>query len=305
MNIIRLMELSGLVNEMAFRSHDFTPEQLKLIQTHCQPFLKLIGNNIDEYRLYRGAKPEYEDVHQVADGVRIINRKHEKEKLYDRHDRGFDDMFVEKYGIPFRSELYVTGNFRAALGYGDTSIVLPVGEFKFAWSPEVYDLIISFRKEAFNMGWRDLDKAIENNQNLLDKFKYVVDQDLPAAIKSKNEIMIYCDQYLAIELQSFNKVRDVFMKLNGYVQGYASLDLNDDAEELIVSLHPNKVTRMSTIRVTVSGTTLTVTFSFNDDPNNIVDIKKFDDTKECFEYIYSLLSKTLREYEKEERRSQY
>jgi hypothetical protein len=69
------------------------------------------------------------------------------------------------------------------------------------------------------------------------------------------------------------------MKLNGYVQGYASLDLNDDAEELIVSLHPNKVTRRSTIRVTVSGTTLTVTFSLDDDTNNIVDIKKFDDKK--------------------------
>lgn len=295
MDIIRLMELSGLVNEMAFQSHDFTPEQLKLIQTHCQPFLKLIGNNINEYRLYRGAPPEHEDVQQIADGVRLVNRHHQQNPKLDRHDRGFDNMFVEKYGIPFRSELYVTGDFSTALGYGDTSIIFPVGEFRFAWSPAVYDLIVSFRKEDFNMGWRDLDKAIENNENLLDKFGYVVDKDLAAAIKSNKEIMMYCDQYLAIELTAFNKIRDVFMRLHGHG---ISVKMDNEAEEIRVTPNFFKVTRGYRIKVTMSGMELVTELIFDDDPNNVADTQKFDDPKKCFDYVYSLYHKINQEYEK-------
>ena len=295
MDIIRLMELSGLVNEMAFQSHDFTPEQLKLIQTHCQPFLKLVGNNINDYRLYRGAPPKHEDVQQITDGVRLIKRQHQQNPKLDRHDRGFDNMFVEKYGIPFRSEMYVTGDFSTALGYGDTSIIFPVGEFRFAWSPEVYDLIVSFRKEAFNMGWRDLDKAIENNVNLLDKFKYVVDKDFAAAIKSKKEIMIYCDQYLAIELTAFNKIRYVFMRLHGYG---ISVDMNDEAEEVIVKPNLYNVTRDYKIKITLSGMELVTELTFNDDPTNVVDTQKFDDPKKCYDYVHSLYNKINYEYDK-------
>lgn len=104
---------------------------------------------------------------------------------------GADDWFFENFGIRYRSQaLFITGNPVSASHYAASSRhivrVIPLGEYKICWSPINSDL--------FLYGNHAKEETIEK---YLELGRYQ-ESDLEEAIKSGHEIMLYCDQYIAI-----------------------------------------------------------------------------------------------------------
>lgn len=92
----------------------------------------------------------------------------------------FVDAFKEARFIANRdNSIFCIGSSRYAKHYGKVWVVFPFDGFKFTWSPEVSDLFYFYNKE---------NKTYEGWLNFI-KQNYKED-DLPAAIDSKNEIMM-------------------------------------------------------------------------------------------------------------------
>jgi hypothetical protein len=67
-------------------------------------------------------------------------------------------------------------------------VIEPIGNFEICWSPKCYDLI-----EIEDFPWLSVEEFIIENE-------YQVG-DLEEAIKSGNEIMLYCDSYKVISYE--------------------------------------------------------------------------------------------------------
>ena len=101
------------------------------------------------------------------------------------HNR-VDEYFSNKFGIRFRSQsVFCTGDYASALNYGEVAAIEPIGNFEICWSPKCYDLI-----EIEDYPWMSVeDFIIENNYQI---------GNLEEALKSKNEIMLFCNSYKVI-----------------------------------------------------------------------------------------------------------
>lgn len=132
--------------------------------------------------------------------IKVRKNRLPKDTSLDVH-YALDNWFEREHDIRARSETIFcvpeTAKNRTK-NYGKTAIVFPMGSFKFIWSPEVRDLfdeVGSGRALKTEDGTEfDLDKV----DAFMNKFDYRT-TGLDSAIKQRNiEIMIDCDQYLAI-----------------------------------------------------------------------------------------------------------
>jgi len=189
-------------------------EMVNKIVSDCQPFLKEIDGEVDEYRLYRGIKSK-EDF--MKKKIRTDRKPSATKSII--HNM-IDDYFEENFGIRFRSNsMFVNGDETATYTYGRTYIVFPIDKFKFLWTDLVFDLFISLpgqlkdieddeetKKDLEKLGIEPNDEDIRKQLRLwLDRREYQMD-DLKKAIKSGNEIMIAGSGYYAIEKDFFDEM---------------------------------------------------------------------------------------------------
>ena len=163
----------------------------KTIIKHCQPFLKMIDNRIEDYIMWRGMN---ESKQIIRKSVRLDDRKPES-TAQDKHEK-LNTYFIETFGEPFRNSIHVTGSSSQAHDYGELYTIFPIGNFRFIWSPKVNDIAISIRWPQPG-GWSNFPPSQEVVNEIMDQQEYS-DRDLPQAIKSGNEIMIRCDEYYAV-----------------------------------------------------------------------------------------------------------
>lgn len=167
------------------------------IQEKCKPFLEQAGG----LPLYRGFASA---LGRVGGGTTITVRKDRKPRDSGKfaHDL-LDTYFLKKVGAKIRSEgLFVTGELRAAAYYGHPYYIFPVGDFKFVWgdykgtpvkdtlfaTQNIHDLMqVSPKKDADKIAASVLDDVTWHTT------------DLKQAIKSGAEIVILCDQALAVK----------------------------------------------------------------------------------------------------------
>lgn len=99
-----------------------------------------------------------------------------------------DDWFLRRFGVRFRSQaVFVTSLHVVAAGYGPQTVrVLPLGRYQYCWSRATSDLL-SILKGA----------AAAEVPGLLDAASYL-DTDLVGAHRHGHELMLYCEQYVAI-----------------------------------------------------------------------------------------------------------
>lgn len=142
----------------------------------------------------------------------------------------FDKIFTKNFGWPARSSgLLTTGDKTVAGSYGNAYQVFPIGKFRFLWSSNVHDLYgryVEFmtQQRLSYAGGGDWEYFKDANQKIvtpgkmyLSKKELAVHQkivfkqlndlikkeysnkNLDRAILSKNEIMIDCKEYYAIQ----------------------------------------------------------------------------------------------------------
>ena len=148
-----------------------------------------------------------------------------------------DDYSLEKFGWKIRSDtLFVSGDYYRARDYSYDSnnvyVVFPIDEFEFVWSPKVDD---------FYAGGEDMPDPQVHNINtyvptdeyrkevyeFFDGLNYQAD-DLSAAIKSKNEIMLNAKKYYVIRVCdlffSVNNMPPFLLKINSSIAKELTMD---------------------------------------------------------------------------------
>ena len=174
---------------------------MQLIEKDCQPFLKAIGGDINKFSIFRGIKKTKKEFFKKK--VRKDRKPSDMFKL--GHDI-LNDLFQKKFKIKCRSEcLFVTGDPKFAKGYGKVYTIYPIGNFKFYWNPKIEDLFADAPKESFDFKVGE-EKLIKIFEPIVNGYQTT---NLKKAIKSKNEIMIDCNEYYAKLEESNGRRSDI------------------------------------------------------------------------------------------------
>ena len=190
-----------------------------LIQ-NCKPFIQAMNYNVADNRLCRGLKVEYIQRVNYPDAELFVIPGHIKGRQpVDTPPiihNSLNKLFVKKFGVPFRDGIFTSPLVSVAWNYGNMAgWVLPIGNFKFLWSPVIRDLYATYINMVKDAGvyshTSDADK-IEKMKIFNDTFaQKIIDignyksTDLPAAIPSHNEIMIYCNKCYVLRADGENQ----------------------------------------------------------------------------------------------------
>jgi len=183
---------------------DETPDQkwdrlqidklIDALRTNCAPYFKET-NRI----MYRGINAA-----RMPDLVSVASTSKER---FPRDTPNILNQFIVEWfeqnvGIPYRKEhtLFATGSRLEADGYGAAFMVFPIGEFEYCWSPVHSDLTDALASMSGNS--LRMDEIKTSVYKVMNRGQYEFNFDLTSAIDSKNEIMIYCKQYYAINFHS-------------------------------------------------------------------------------------------------------
>lgn len=204
----------------------------KKIKKDCQPFLKqLIKGN--KNLLYRNM-----DVNSNIGSLKVRMDREPRDTPKVIH-KIFDDILEDMFGYRARSKtIFCSGAWNWEEGYGSSYIIFPKGPFKYLWSKNIRDsygfvsinsigitLQHVFKEEMIALiggidytNWLyELSRKIKNNNLTVDEYKLVymaleynvinkldyVEDNLVNAIKSENEIMIFCKDYYYLKTYEF------------------------------------------------------------------------------------------------------
>jgi hypothetical protein len=134
--------------------------------------------------LYRGYGNEFSENGIVFTKEVRMDRK--PRDLHIRWHELMDNFFKEKFGIPFRSaSVFTSGSKHSASMYGIPHIVIPEGNFKFCWSPQIQDPI--YEAQLRQAPPPEVTKLHDNG--MMGTYRTT---DLKRAINSECEVMVHC-----------------------------------------------------------------------------------------------------------------
>lgn len=176
----------------------------QLLYKEARPFVQQMGKGIKGYMLSgRSTADGYGHGDYFFKTVRQ-NRK-PKDMLPHIH-KELDKRFNEKFGWKARSQsLFVTGKYNEARPYGNVYIIIPVGDYKFAWSDEIDDLLTYMRSNYI----RANETVYEGDYDEL--MGTYTDKNLTKAIFSDHEIMLGAKKVIGIYYNHYH------MYLNHYL----------------------------------------------------------------------------------------
>jgi len=171
------------------------------LKKHCQPYLNAVPNPLTIHRLYRGLQNvDYKDI--VKKRVRLDSRVPSDMPL--RVHNKVNDYFREQFGEPFRDSMFATGSQREAEHYGGAYIIFPMGNFTALWAPEVSDMYSHFHEIENSWQAGETGVTADWEQEFYELIQTANwSQDITAGIRSGNEIMVRCSEYIGLRSQSF------------------------------------------------------------------------------------------------------
>jgi hypothetical protein len=198
-----------LLEEITGYRPTITQEKLDVIEHQCQPFIKAVGGikNVIEMPLYRGIKSPDKLV-KLHDGLFLGTMRSDRKPRSTGSDyhKYINNFFSEKFDTPYRNGVFVTGHSDQATFYGKVYQMIPVGEFKYCWSPSVSDLYHTLEPYFDNYNhWVDTEHGYEYQipekvktslAGILNSYK---ETGLKEAINTHHEVMIWCHNYLLVQ----------------------------------------------------------------------------------------------------------
>ena len=178
-------------DSLNYGKEDLTHRELQIVETleqRCRPFLKDWKRCKSKKLLMSGRK-------RVSSSFIGEIRKDRRPymTLTPVHNI-MDDVFEEKFGYRARSQsLFCSTLWNVAEGYGNPFIIFPIGKYEIIWSDMIEDLY-------FIVGNK---RSIEYSeaQDIVNKYQK---GNLCQALGTINEIMLLCDEYLAVNTESSN-----------------------------------------------------------------------------------------------------
>jgi len=158
-------------------------EIIPLLKKDCAPFIReLKGAN--SY-LFSGIDKKIDSIisRELTRDIRnpigdLDDKTRDKINLELKEKFGFDRSTNVKFG---------TGDYATASNYGYGYMIFPIGNFQYIWSPKIQNLNVWFR--THDKDDKTIQKAVNSYKN----------KNLKKAIKSKNEIAIFCKSYYIID----------------------------------------------------------------------------------------------------------
>lgn len=184
-----------------------------LIENDCAEFLReskregfLVRGMENAFRrgkVHSFPNPEGPNTHPVEFLEREVRtNRRPLDNTPKMHDL-LDKWFVDKFGFPARSgSLFCFGSSergrRNAAGYGSLYLIFPIGDFKYVWSPKVFDLFLFTGGLSIESSSEDEDEKNRKAHfyEMLESFSYT-NKELETAITLGNEMMIHCNSYYA------------------------------------------------------------------------------------------------------------
>jgi len=183
-----------------------TPEMIAaIIKRNCQPFLQATNNL--KFPLYRGI--DGIDSEEVLIKAKCpVNRKPtDSDRLM--HDIA-DSWFQSKFGIKFRSNsVFCIGSDTLAANYGPTYFMIPIGNFDFCYSKQVWDMYDHFDDAE---PWYYLKTKEDRAEATLRFYERLASSDyrcntsiadFQKGIKSRHEMMIHCRNYYLLPANAY------------------------------------------------------------------------------------------------------
>lgn len=158
-----------------------------------------------------------------------------REKPRDSNKRLHDEaneFFKEKFGYPCRNWMFVTGGQNDAAVYGTPYAIFPIGQFKYLWNSNIYDLTNLQSTYSSDLWVNDAsqsydartEKAVDLTMtNLKNSHSWKFDRDIKGALRSLYEIMIDCEKFYIMNAKNtyWDIVRPYLID-----QGYLTDSLN-------------------------------------------------------------------------------
>lgn len=202
----------------SFSSDDISIEEAaEIINTRCDEWKKFTGgfptDNLN-WIIYRGMR-----VHFGADFALKSPRSNRRPLTTNEDVHAFaDEYFQQKFGIKFRSNsIFTSRSTELAKYYGDVYAIFPLDRVSFAWSEKVEDFTndsADYRKRKLGTASKEpLSK--DETFEMLDSFEYhfndnsLKDEYFKYRDYKGYELMIACDEYLAVRAEILPKVLDL------------------------------------------------------------------------------------------------
>lgn len=185
------------------------------LRKECAPYIEEQGgysvglwNAINRRPLWRGIPDfDWNEYSLPILNIKVDQNRSPRDMPRETHDM-LNEWFQKKTGIAYRSQsIFGTGSYREAkqyatdfdsnIGGGAVAVVLPVGRYKYCWSPKISDLYSYIEENV--MDWSKDDE--ENKQNIfaaLDIAGYRFNKDLGPGLESGHEIMIHCQHAIVV-----------------------------------------------------------------------------------------------------------
>jgi hypothetical protein len=183
------MKIKELFERTSFKDFD---DIIEYAINACRPALSVLPTP-----LYRGMWGV--DTHDkiISSGKRGVGLSNDELYITPEYTKHFDEYTQTKFGYPYLTKgIFTSGSKTHAKEYGELYTVLPIGQFKYIWSPKVEDQV-----EISN----DLRLAKNYTQQqfaeYVDRFNYT-DKNITQAIKTDHEIILHCDRYFHFSLDN-------------------------------------------------------------------------------------------------------
>jgi hypothetical protein len=186
------------IKNILLESNHIPDEMVDKILNDCSYYFKINGRPVESPPLYRGSDKLIKD-------YKVITPRRDRKPLdtpIEIH-RALDRLFYDKFGWYVRTEgVFAIGKRGSASEYGQPYIMLPIGKFKYVWSPYIYDLHsklvntgVIYSRGGNSKVIMEKDEYMPILEELVGKYK---DNDLDTVIHTGNEISIKCDKYYII-----------------------------------------------------------------------------------------------------------
>ena len=202
------MRYHELTEKEDYRKPVNLKKNIALIKRDCQPYLSQVK---DPMMLRRGVARKGDRMAFGKKQAHLTGRNPRGVQM-KKHHEAVNKYFTSEFGLPFRNGVMASGDQMMVGVFGTDVAVFPIGEFKFLWSPNVRDL-----NDQIIMKWAD--EVLHSNLHRRKEESKLIDlisnsgyqtTDLQAAIESKNEVMIWVEEYYTLDN---NVDRDLVKKL--------------------------------------------------------------------------------------------
>lgn len=205
-----------------FESSDPYKDLKKIILEKCQPFIELSKSCDIPIELWRGVSEDFirtkaKEVCYLTYEVSHISNRKPTDTPNILHER-LNKEFENKFGWPVRNGVFCLPDKGLAHTYASISsdklnkfdypepyFFIPIGEFKYCWSPKYHDLTADIKVKGEN--WKDEMESLSDIKikNIVNTYKDTDISDANYIYKRKDasEISFNCDKYLLISQRYF------------------------------------------------------------------------------------------------------